>query len=347
MSGLHAAIDPEAGRLLEGGLIVRDGADELILVAHHLVTDIVSWEVIRDSLARHCVHASAGREPAPLPPICGFWDWTAGLAELISSGRLEVLRPMWQTMVQDARGEMVNAGVEADVASLDTRIAISRARARALRRSVPAMIVGALSYALGGESDFELEGHGRMVEGLQRDAIGSVGWFTARYPVRVRSRRARIEDCVAAADRALAMPAERAATYASLRYPPAPTPEALADGDSDLHYAPVVSVNIRGSGARPSRVGPTRLIDGGKPCPGPAITPDLRRAAPWEFDVVVDPAAIRLEASYNRSVIPADRAADVLRRAQAAIGECLGDSAEVVPASDRVEAASIRSTHDG
>ncbi|NEA73785.1 hypothetical protein [Streptomyces sp. SID13588] len=312
IAALHSEIDPASGRLLEAGVVLGpSGAGELILVAHHLVTDVVSWNVIRESISRHALARIAGRAPTPLMPRCGFWSWTARLASLVSSGQLDDMVPAWLSTVEDLGDSPVDAGTEADSRTIDVNVEVPASRMNGLSRAVLTLVVGALAYALDGEGRFELEGHGRVVERLNRDAVGTVGWYTCRFPIRVRCETSSFGDCLAAAERALALRPERAATFGALRY--------LSPSGCDLHYRPVVSVNFRGHSGRRRRTGAAVLIDDGRPCPGPSVAPRLPRSAPWEVDVVVTQTAIRIELSYNGKIIEEARAANVLTRIASAI----------------------------
>jgi hypothetical protein len=307
---LHNAIDPAAGRHLEAGLVMGPaGARTLILVAHHLVTDIVSWRVIRESISRHARAVLARREPAPLPPGCGFWSWTAGLADLVRAGRLDHMLAEWLAAVYDA-GEPIDAGTEADSRVAQVVVPASGVNAR----QMPALVVGALSHALGGESRFEVEGHGRVVEHLDRDAVGSVGWYTCRFPVRVQCETPSVSACLAAARRALSPRPEILATFGALRY--------LAPNGHNLRYRPAVSVNFRGQGGRAPRAG-TALLGEAEQCPGPSTGPSLPRTAPWEIDVVATPATITISLSYNSAAIDAVSAAEVLARAGSTLSAAL------------------------
>ncbi|KHF43052.1 non-ribosomal peptide synthase/polyketide synthase [Saccharomonospora viridis] len=179
------------------------GAEEqglLLLVAHHLVVDGVSWRILLGDLARAYADLDAGRTPRLLPVGTSFRQWADHLAELASRPeRLDELSHWTRTL----RAVEPLADDELDPAR-DTH-----ATARSFERTLPAEVTGTLltglverfrvgmkevllaglSVALsrwhgGTATVVDLEGHGReehLMPGA--DLSRTVGWFTTLYPV--------------------------------------------------------------------------------------------------------------------------------------------------------------------
>ncbi|OLT23334.1 hypothetical protein BJF78_32435 [Pseudonocardia sp. CNS-139] len=97
---LRAELDPAAGVMVRAAFLDGAGAPgRLLLVAHHLVVDAVSWRIVAADLA---VAASGGA----LPPVrTSFRTWAAGLAQLDRSAE----RPYWDAMT-GARGVVSSVG---------------------------------------------------------------------------------------------------------------------------------------------------------------------------------------------------------------------------------------------
>src|SRR5690606_20294479 len=179
------------------------GAEEqglLLLVAHHLVVDGVSWRILLGDLARAYADLDAGRTPRLLPVGTSFRQWADHLAELASRPeRLDELSHWTRTL----RAVEPLADDELDPAR-DTHVT-----ARSFERTLPAEVTGTLltglverfrvgmkevllaglSVALsrwhgGTATVVDLEGHGReehLMPGA--DLSRTVGWFTTLYPV--------------------------------------------------------------------------------------------------------------------------------------------------------------------
>ncbi len=311
---LHDSIDVTSGRLLAAA-IVSDarGARRLVLVAHHLVVDIASWGIIRESLNAYCAGIARGARAPSLRPRVSFWEWTESLAALVEGRRLDADLAYWESVVRacpsprpGCRG--ANAGRERDTQAITADVQLS-AEAAARVREVPSLIVGALSHAMGGSVAFELESHGRALPGAVLDVAGAVGWFTARYPLAVPAGTAPLAEHVAAAAAVIREDAARLAAYGALRY--------LSEAAARLAWTPVISVNFRGrraAAAPADRPRPRRPLRGGEPCPGPAIAPDMVRAAPWEVDAIIDGETLRVALYYLPETAAGSAAEPVLWR---------------------------------
>ncbi|WKX74151.1 amino acid adenylation domain-containing protein [Streptomyces sp. XD-27] len=204
------AAEGEAARLLldpERGAVIRfvwfdRGADRpglLLILAHHLVVDGVSWRILLADLAA----AWRGEELAPVP--VSFRRWARTLAGTAAGRRGEL--PLWQDVM--ATPDPLLGTRPLDPAR-DTAVT-----ARSVSLTLPAEVTGPLLTTVpaavhGGVNDVlltglgiavrdhrrargvdapallvDLEGHGReeIAEGV--DLSRTVGWFTSLYPVRV------------------------------------------------------------------------------------------------------------------------------------------------------------------
>ncbi|MFI0371774.1 amino acid adenylation domain-containing protein [Actinomadura sp. 1N219] len=189
----RAAIDPYASPLLRA-VVFDAGPDRpatLLLVAHHLVVDAVSWRILLDDLRQAY---ETGRRLVPHGQ--SFLGWAHALRAADHAGEL----PHWQRVAQAPVTPL--SAVPADPAR-DTvatarhhTLAMDPATSHALLTTLPAayrttpdtVLLTALARAVaawrGGEPDLlvALEGHGRPAEA---DLAQTVGWFTAVYPARI------------------------------------------------------------------------------------------------------------------------------------------------------------------
>ncbi|WP_166028834.1 non-ribosomal peptide synthase/polyketide synthase [Streptomyces chilikensis] len=193
---LHAGFDLEHGPLLGAGLFT--GGPErpafLLLVAHHLVVDAVSWRILRDDLEAAYRQAVRGGPVELGERTTSYRDWARGLAAHVAQGALDHELPHWEEAVTadplpgpalpDA-GEARMLLVELD--EEDTE-ALLRSAPTAYRTRVNDVLLAALALALarwtgGKRVRLDLEGHGRedLLEGV--DLSRTVGWFTTVHPV--------------------------------------------------------------------------------------------------------------------------------------------------------------------
>ncbi|MFG2909706.1 non-ribosomal peptide synthase/polyketide synthase [Kitasatospora sp. NPDC048286] len=194
---LHAGFDLAGGPLLRAALFTGhpDHPALLLLVAHHLVVDAVSWRVLRDDLESAHRQAVRGEKIGLGERGTSFRDWAHRLSAHVAEGGLDHELPYWEEAVTartdlpgGAGGDDSERGaVTVELDEADTE-ALLRAAPAAYRTRVNDVLLAALALALARWSGRErialdLEGHGRedLLEGV--DLSRTVGWFTTVHPV--------------------------------------------------------------------------------------------------------------------------------------------------------------------
>ncbi|MFD6065628.1 amino acid adenylation domain-containing protein [Amycolatopsis lurida] len=186
-------LDPAAGVVVQ--IVWLDaGADRvgrLIVVAHHLVVDGVSWRVLASDLRAACEAAAAGREPELEPVAVSFRRWAGLLQEWAVSAERVAELPAWQAIVgtgnqQAAVGEVRSRSWT--VPSAETSVLAGRAPVVfhcGVHEVLLAGFAGAVARWSASDSVLvDVEGHGRHpAEGM--DLSRTVGWFTSTHPVRL------------------------------------------------------------------------------------------------------------------------------------------------------------------
>ncbi|MFF4764738.1 amino acid adenylation domain-containing protein, partial [Streptomyces sp. NPDC001292] len=202
-------LDPQAGAMvrvvwLDAG---PDAPGRLLLVAHHLVVDVVSWRTLVPELAAAYESAAADRgEPATGTP---FQRWALALAEQAASAEREAELPDWIRLLD---------GPDALVAdrALDPAVDTEGAGMRRVELRLPASVTSELLTRLPaafhtGVDDVLLAGlvaaveewrrgrgrvdagpllvdgesHGRVPLSDDMDLTSTVGWFTSSHPLRL------------------------------------------------------------------------------------------------------------------------------------------------------------------
>ncbi|MBM2619519.1 amino acid adenylation domain-containing protein [Actinoplanes sp. LDG1-06] len=202
-AGAVDRLNPQAGTMMRA-VWFDAGSDEagrLLLVAHHLVVDAVSWRILRDDLE---LGWAAGWESARGPARTSVRRWSEQLrAEAHRPERLAEL-PYWvDTLALDDQPVPPAAGSPAVSAS----VTLAAGATEPLLSEVPAtfhcgvedILVAAFVAALaeqqrhrGGPAGpmlVALEHHGRDAELEGVDVTGTVGWFTTMFPVRLDAGR--------------------------------------------------------------------------------------------------------------------------------------------------------------
>jgi aryl carrier-like protein len=212
---LHKSLSLEHGPVW--GALLVEGAEHdgpvsrqrLIVVAHHLVVDGVSWRVLLEDLD------AALRGVEPLPATTGFPAWAARRTAFAVEQRAaaeaaleEVASWPWHAVkplpVDDAAAKNLVGGAGRALVRLDAQVTSLLVERSAARRetNLEAMLVTALAVALRrwtGDDAYALylEAHGRdAAEPMNVDVSRSVGWFTRLTPIVVEIGDEPIEDAV-------------------------------------------------------------------------------------------------------------------------------------------------------
>jgi amino acid adenylation domain-containing protein/non-ribosomal peptide synthase protein (TIGR01720 family) len=186
----QSGFDLARGPLLRAVLLPNGGRTRLLLVAHHLVVDGVSWRILLEDLV-------AAYQDAPLPATtASFLAWGNALHQLAASGRLDAELAFWRRQVEgsvaspaaDGSGQVRIASLHRSLSPDETSRLLREAPAQH-GAQMPEMLIAALAVALTqwsgrSEARIDLEGHGR------EDVVGlpvarTVGWFTSLYPLRL------------------------------------------------------------------------------------------------------------------------------------------------------------------
>ncbi|MFE7483857.1 amino acid adenylation domain-containing protein [Streptomyces sp. NPDC057552] len=199
-------LDPDNGVMLRA--VWRRADRQLVLVAHHVVIDGVSWRILMDDLATAWRRYTA-EEPVELPPTgTSFRRWT----QLLGRAALAADRAPFRRALPGADapiGRRALTGADTVARERTRTVSLGAKETAALLGEIPAkfhagindVLLTALAVALarwrrdlGQDQTFahiELEGHGREgrfvagTAGFEPELSRTVGWFTTLFPVTV------------------------------------------------------------------------------------------------------------------------------------------------------------------
>jgi amino acid adenylation domain-containing protein/non-ribosomal peptide synthase protein (TIGR01720 family) len=195
---VQRGFDLDSGRLFAAALIEepQGGQRRLLLAAHHLAVDGVSWRVIAADLQRLCASGTeSGTNAVQLP-----WSaWVHAQQRYADALDLAHEATLWQdvesTLANGPNLPLAHAqGANAAPRTLawswdaDKTQRLIEAAPRAPRLRPDDILLAALVRTLHNWSGaarhaIELEGHGRAPLDADLDTSETVGWFTTRYPV--------------------------------------------------------------------------------------------------------------------------------------------------------------------
>ncbi|MFC9654090.1 amino acid adenylation domain-containing protein, partial [Streptomyces sp. NPDC056937] len=197
----------QAGFSLADGPLVRvlvgtraaDHTLRMIVIAHHLVVDGVTWRILLEDLRTAYARAAAGRSAELGLKTASVQQWAARLAEHTAAGGFDDQIPYWNSVMDGARTDIPldhpgGANTVADQAVVSGEL--TREATEQLLQRVPAVyrtqindaLLTALARTLRTWTGHDrvavnLEGHGREELFDDIDLTRTVGWFTSIHPV--------------------------------------------------------------------------------------------------------------------------------------------------------------------
>jgi amino acid adenylation domain-containing protein/non-ribosomal peptide synthase protein (TIGR01720 family) len=201
----RSRLDPATGRMLSAVWVSTTG--QLVVIAHHLAVDGVSWRILVEDLNVAWAQHRAGQPVVVPEPGTSFARWATLMAEHAYRADVVEQTDTWRRIVEtpaalpparpevDTYATAGNLTVDLDVAT--TRMLLGEVPT-AFHAGIHDILLIAFGFAL---AEFlgdlgtastsicvDVESHGRdeeLVADGDVDLSRTVGWFTAKYPVSV------------------------------------------------------------------------------------------------------------------------------------------------------------------
>jgi mycobactin peptide synthetase MbtF len=200
-------IDPYTGAMVRAVWFSGTGRGEVLLItAHHLAVDVVSWHIMLGDIAEASRSLKSGAAPKTLPEFTSYRRWSAMMWERTATPEVRAQREYWIAQVRDrdpalgvrhpdpTRDTWSTLRVTPAVTSVhDTeRVLSALTREGGMREFLlAATTIAVASWRRVRAQDpawgalIALEGHGRADAVLDTDTTNTVGWFTTAFPVRL------------------------------------------------------------------------------------------------------------------------------------------------------------------
>ncbi|MBP2473365.1 amino acid adenylation domain-containing protein [Crossiella equi] len=186
---VHTSLDLTEGIVLRAAYAPASG--QLLLVAHHLVIDVVSWRILLEDLAEALEVLGQGGTPELRPEGTSFRQWTTVLNRRAQDPA--VLDRVRTELAELPEVPVLDAGTQAD--AVKVRKSLDTEATAALREKVLGELGGTLEEAVlaaagraqakvtgRDEVVLELESHGRADLDASVDTTRTIGWFTSLAP---------------------------------------------------------------------------------------------------------------------------------------------------------------------
>jgi amino acid adenylation domain-containing protein/non-ribosomal peptide synthase protein (TIGR01720 family) len=345
-AALLGGFDLASGPLWRAGL----AGGRVVLVAHHLCIDAVSWSILLEDFAAAYGSALRGEEIVLPPATDAFTTWSSQLAARDLGGQAA----FWTHALDGAQPLPGPTGLpraryrdqqrlDASLSSAETAALLTGAN-RAYNSTAEDLLLAAFGRAMHrvfGATDVAvlLEHHGRHpADGL--DLSRTIGWFTSLYPIVLITAAAReVGYQIKLTKETLRAVPDRGLGYGVLRYVTGSLPQTLP--------RPGVSFNYLGAIDAPAACAPFRIAD--EPLDG-HVNPDAECLAELEASAMTSGGALRLMLAYDRRRFDAAAVEALIRHWQgelrAAIEHCCRHAAELTPADLSYSALSVDELED-
>ncbi len=191
----QASLDIEQGPVFKAVYFHRGAGDgRVLLVAHHLVIDGVSWRILLSDMEQGWSAIERGESPGVGLRSVSLQQWGAMLSEHVKSEQVQSQKGYWQERLSVPVPSLLEGGQSGDLQQL--RFSLSEGQTRQLlgsgnhpyrTRTNELLMAGLLlAYRQWRGSDvmcLDVEGHGRELLGEALDIAETVGWFTSVYPL--------------------------------------------------------------------------------------------------------------------------------------------------------------------
>lgn len=200
------AIDPRRGEMVRAvWLAGADHGSFLLITAHHLVVDVVSWHIMLGDLTEAWRSLQSGAAPKTLPEFTSYRRWSELMWRRAASPEVAAQLDYWIDQVRDPDPELgarhpdptcdtwSTLCVTAVVTPVETteRVLTRVESMRGFLLTVTTMAIASWRRVRGQDPAagtlIALEGHGRADAILDTDTKNTVGWFTTAFPVRLGS----------------------------------------------------------------------------------------------------------------------------------------------------------------
>ncbi|WP_258348539.1 non-ribosomal peptide synthetase [Saccharopolyspora gregorii] len=249
-AAVQRELDPESGIAVRA-VWLDAGAEPgtLVLAAHHLAVDGVSWRILLDDLRAAGTALAAGREPEVAPVGTSFADWAHALERRARHPEVQAEFPLWREIASTAQPLPLRLDAERDREStrahrshalpVEVTGELVRHAATAFGCPLDTLLLAAFAQAaagLGGDGPVlvDVERHGREEFEPGQDLARTVGWFTTAFPLRLDVRGAGLDELPDRVRAALDRVPRNGIGHGLLRYLNPQTAPVLAAGTRPL-----------------------------------------------------------------------------------------------------------------
>lgn len=193
---IQSSFQLEEGPLLKAVLIKQANKQQLFICAHHIVVDMISWNILTEDLflaMKQCVENKTVELPEK---TTSFKEWSEYLEKYKDTDAVKSFEPYWRNIIDIAnantiqqiveKGDGEKQEIEIEFTKQETDLLNQQANKK-YRANTNDLIISAIAMAFQKIADrsqtvLELESHGRNKLDSCINVDRTIGWFTSIYP---------------------------------------------------------------------------------------------------------------------------------------------------------------------
>ncbi|MER6800323.1 condensation domain-containing protein, partial [Amycolatopsis mediterranei] len=223
---VQSSLSVGQARLLRAVLFTGAGPDTLLVAAHHIAVDTVSWSILLEDLATACRQLEAGLPVRLGAKTTSYRQWAGLVAERAGTVGTEAPAPAPLPVDLDDGPDAEQFTEAAEVAlPAELTDTLLRRTTAAYRTEINDVLLTALARTFAGWTGepglvVDVEGHGRDPFLDDVDLTRTVGWFTSIRPVLLPVPRPDWDSCLKAVKESLRTTSDgpRATAQVSFNY---------------------------------------------------------------------------------------------------------------------------------
>ncbi|WP_446098030.1 amino acid adenylation domain-containing protein [Bacillus velezensis] len=248
-------MDLAEGPLLQAVLFSTPEQDYMMLLAHHMIMDVISWRILSEDLEKGYSQALNQKEITLPAKTVSFKVWSEGLARYSQSEKLKRRIAYWSEL----ENKLVDGKLKEDstddkfepktaVVCLNSTITekLLKESAHAYNTEINDLLVTALGRAVNKVTGqrtlaIQMEGHGREETVGSFDLGRTIGWFTSIYPVVLEELGTNIAQDIRNTKENLRRVPAHGIDYGLIKYA-----DMVNSEEMDVEVAPDISFNYLG-----------------------------------------------------------------------------------------------------
>jgi amino acid adenylation domain-containing protein/non-ribosomal peptide synthase protein (TIGR01720 family) len=317
-NNIQGGIDLEEGPLLKLGLFKTSGGDYLLIAAHHLVMDGISWRILLEDFTLGCQQALQGKDISFQLKTDSFQYWAQRLKDFAQSKDILNEVEYWKTIEEsNIHPFPKDSNVEKENKALGNSEAISMILDEentqkllsevnwAYGTEINEVLLTALVMAVNQWRNIEkcvinLEGHGREEIMEEIDITRTIGWFTSHYPLLLDISGIKAQDlpcAIKVVKETIRSVGNRGIGYGILRYL---TPDDKKNG-LQLKRQPDINFNYMGQfGQETDKDGNSEVFEISSMRMGEIISPEFPRDYAIDINGMLIGGKLILSFAYNK-----------------------------------------------